>query len=338
MTHENPVPNRRILGKPSGYLIGRATAQAPATCGELVQGMTGGADFLVTCPINQFAGATVTLRAGDGAGRQCRDNGSSSGDADSDADEAAVRGVAHRPKTRRAVALALPEIARRAGIAAPLRAEVSLTGAIPAGKGMGSSSADIAAAVAAAGLAAGCPLPPADIARIALSVEPTDGVMFPGIALFDHRRGRIAESLGPPPPMEAIVIDRGGQVDTLAFNAVDRAAQWSAVADRTEAALELVRAGVRRQDAGLIGRGATVSARAGRPPDAADWVERAIGLAEDIGAAGVNVAHSGTVIGILLDARRRQSKPAYRRAVAEFGDAESVRHFRVIGGGVRLAA
>ena len=320
--------------------IGRATARAPATCGELVQGMTGGADFLVTCPINQFASATVTLRAGDGAGRQRRGNGnsSSSGNADSDADEAAVRGVAHLPKTRRAVALALPEIARRAGIAAPLRAEVSLTGAIPAGKGMGSSSADIAAAVAAAGLAAGCPLPPVDIARIALAVEPTDGVMFPGIALFDHRRGRIAESLGPPPPMEAIVIDRGGQVDTLAFNAVDRAAQWAAVADRTEAALELVRAGVRRQDAGLIGRGATVSARAGRPPDAAAWVERAIGLAEDIGAAGVNVAHSGTVIGILLDARRRQSKPAYRRAVAEFGDAESVRHFRVIGGGVRPAA
>ena len=329
-----------IIHQSSGPFIGRATARAPATCGELVQGMTGGADFLVTCPINQFAGATVTLRAGDGAGRQRRGNGnsSSSGDADSDADEAAVRGVAHLPKTRRAVAMALPEIARRAGIAAPLWAEVSLTGAIPAGKGMGSSSADIAAAVAAAGLAAGCPLPPADIARIALSVEPTDGVMFPGIALFDHRRGRIAESLGPPPPMEAIVIDRGGQVDTLAFNAVDRAAQWAAVADRTEAALELVRAGVRRQDAGLIGRGATVSARAGRPADAADWVERAIGLAEDIGAAGVNVAHSGTVIGILLDARRRQSKPAYRRAVAEFGDAESVRHFRVIGGGVRPAA
>ena len=335
MTHENPVPNRRILRKPSGHLIGQATARAPATCGELVQGMTGGADFLVTCPINQFAYATVTLRADPGTGRQRRGNGD--GNKESDADEAAVRGVAHLPKTRRAVALALPEIARRAGIAAPLRAEVLLTGAIPAGKGMGSSSADIAAAVAAAGLAAGCALSPADIARIALSVEPTDGVMFPGIALFDHRRGRIAESLGPPPPMEAIVIDRGGQVDTLAFNAVDRAAQWAAVADRTEAALEPVHAGVRRQDAGLIGRGATVSARAGRPPDAAAWVERAIGLAEDIGAAGVNVAHSGTVIGILLDARRRQSKPAYRRAVAEFGDAESVRHFRVIGGGVRPA-
>ena len=53
---------------------------------------------------------------------------------------------------------------------------------------------------------------------------------------------------------------------------------------------------------------------------------------------GVNVAHSGTVVGILLDARKRQSKPALRRALAAFGDAESVQHFRVIGGGVREMA
>ena len=199
----------------------------------------------------------------------------------------------------------------------PCGPEVSLTGAIPAGKGMGSSSADIAAAVAAAGLAAGCPLPPVDIARIALSVEPTDGVMFPGIALFDHRRGRIAESLGPPPPMEAIVIDRGGQVDTLAFNAVDRAAQWAAVADRTEAALELVRAGVRRQDAGLIGRGATVSARAGRPAG-----RRRLGGTGHRAGRG----HWPPPASMWPTAERSsascwtpaaaKSKPAYRRAVA----------------------
>ena len=52
-------------------------------------------------------------------------------------------------------------------------------------------------------------------------------------------------------------------------------------------------------------------------------------------AAGINVAHSGTVVGILLDARQRRSKPVYRRALEAFADAESVEHFRLIGGGVR---
>ena len=73
--------------------------------------------------------------------------------------------------------------------------------------------------------------------------------------------------------------------------------------------------------AALVGRGATISARAGHPSGAGEWIERAIALADEIGAAGVNTAHSGTVTGILLDAWRRQSKPAYRRARAAFPDA-----------------
>ena len=330
MTRNNISRQQNAVCQPvGGAVIGTATMLAPGTCGELVQGMTGGVNFLVTCPVNQFSRVTVTLRADgvpDNADPAVPDNAGP---------DHSVRGVDHRPKTRRAVALALPRIALMAGISADLAAAVSVSSPLPAGKGMGSSSADITAAVAAAAAAAGIALPPSEIAEIALAVEPTDGVMFPGIALFDHRRGRIAQSLGPPPPMEAIIIDRGGQLDTLEFNAVDRTAQWQAVAAQTDAALELVRAGIRRNDAALIGRGATISARAGHPPGAGAWLERAIALAEEISAAGVNAAHSGTVIGILLDARRRHSKPAYRRARAAFPDAADIHHCRIIGGGAR---
>ncbi len=301
----------------SGDVIGTATASAPGTCGELVQGMTGGVHFLVTCPINQFSRATATLRIG------------ASGRAD-----VAVRGIDHLPKARQAVAAALEKLAPNLGIST-LTAEVAITNPIPAGKGMGSSSADITAAVGAIGLAAGQPFSPESIAEIALSVEPTDGVMFPGVALFDHRCGSIAESLGAPPPMEVIVIDTGGAVDTLEFNRVDRTALWEKVASRTDEALELVREGIRRGDPALVGRGATISARAGHLPAMAEWVDRAAAFAESESAAGINVAHSGTVVGILLDARERRSKPVYRRAVEAFADAESVGHFRVIGGGVR---
>ncbi len=283
--------------------------------------MTGGVDFLVTCPINQFSRATVTLRAGSGS---YGDGGNGP----------AVRGVEHLPKTCRAVAIALGELTARVGIPG-LTADVVVANPIPPGKGMGSSSADIAAALGALGKAAGAEFTPEDIARIALSVEPTDGVMFPGIALFDHRRGSVVESLGPPPAMEVIVIDPGGVVDTLEFNRVDRTAQWRKIADRTAEALELVREGVRRGDAGLVGRGATVSALAGHPPDAGEWARRAASFAEEQKAAGVNIAHSGTVAGILLDAGERRSKPVYRRAQEAFSDAERVDHFRVIGGGVR---
>ncbi len=290
---------------------------APGTCGELVQGMTGGSHFLVTCPINQFSRATATLRI-----PQTGPPGIS------------VTGICHLSKTERAVTIALQQLAAPAGMAS-LNAEITIANPIPAGKGMGSSSADIAAAVGAVGIAAGRPFSPESISKIALSVEPTDGVMFPGIALFDHRCGSVAESLGMPPPMEAIVVDTGGTVDTLEYNEIDRTLQWKKIAASTDEALALVREGVRRADVELVGRGATISARAGHPPEVAEWVERAAAFADEEGTAGINVAHSGTVVGILLDARQRRSKPVYRRALGAFADAESVQHFRVIGGGVR---
>ena len=300
---------------PVDKLIGTATALAPGTCGELVQGIADGADFLVTCPINQFSRATVTLHSGDPSGLR-------------------VRGLDHLPKTQQAVSIALEELTPQLGIS-DLSAQVSIANPIPAGKGMGSSSADITAAIGALGHAAGRPFPPEDIARIALSVEPTDGVMFPGITLFDHRRGSAVESLGPPPAMEVIVIDPGGVVDTLEFNRIDRTAQWRQIADRTAEALALVREGILRSDAGLVGRGATISALAGHPPASSQWVARAADFAEEHSAAGINVAHSGTVVGILLDALQRRSKPVYRHAQQAFADAETVAHFRIIGGGVR---
>ena len=298
-------------------ILGTASCLAPGTCGELVQGMTGGVDFLVTCPINQFSRATVTVSRSDGPGDQ-------------------VRGIDHLLKTRQAVTATLARLGRCLGVPG-LVADVEVANPIPVGKGMGSSSADITAAVCATGKAAGFDLPPDAIAKIALAVEPTDGVMFPGIVMLDHRKGKIVDLLGAPPPMEVIVIDRGGQVDTLEFNRVDREEHWRSVASATGQALELVREGIRRCDPGLVGRGATISARAGRPDDAGPWVEQAVNFAAEIGAVGVNVAHSGTVIGILLDARKRHSKPAFREALIEFAAAESVQHYRMIGGGVREA-
>ena len=295
--------------------LGTAAVLAPGTCGELVQGMTGNVDFLVTCPINQFSRATVKLSRSAVPGTQ-------------------VRGIDHLPKSRQAVNATLARLSQCMGIPG-LVADVTVANPIPVGKGMGSSSADITAAVCATGKAAGIEFSPESVASIALAVEPTDGVMFPGIAMFDHRHGKIVELLGSPPPMEVIVIDRGGQVDTLEFNRVERAEHWRSVTDATTEALELVREGIRRSDPELVGRGTTISARVGRPDEAAPWVERAVEFADVIGAVGVNVAHSGTVVGVLLDARKRQSKPAYREAQREFPTAASVQHFRIVGGGIR---
>lgn len=304
------VPNQGML---PGDILGSATVRAPGSCGELVQGINGDGYFLVSCPVDFYSRVKVELRA-PSAGRAGTE----------------IQTPPGLDKTARAVKATLAHL-KQTGLSA--RAEVS--NPIPKSKGLGSSSADVAAAIAATGLALGCELNPQEIARLALTVEPTDGVMFPGIALFDHREGSTTQSLGPPPPMEIVALDFGGTVDTVEFNRTDRRQTWEAVAAEIGQALDLVRQGVQESDPALVGQGATISAQASEKILPKPQLAQVIAFAETVAAVGVNVAHSGTIIGVLLDARQRRGLSVFRQANRVFPQAEKIHHFRLLGGGVR---
>jgi L-threonine kinase len=108
------------------------------------------------------------------------------------------------------------------------------------------------------------------------------------------------ESLGPPPPVCILVLDFGGEVDTLAFNAVDRTPQLAVLEAKWREALALVREGLRHGDASLIARGATLSAVTHQELAPHPRFGEAMAFARKEGAFGVNIAHSGTVIGLLF--------------------------------------
>ncbi len=289
-------------------LIGSATVRAPGVCGELAQGVIDGTHFLVTCPVDFYSRVKVDLYSG-GPGVEAPE--------DCDKSAAAVR--------RTLATLNNPGV----------RAKITINNPIPRGKGMASSSADLAAAIAATGLALGEELSPDRIAQIALSIEPTDGIMIPGLALFDHRAGTIRESLGPPPPMEIVALDLGGTVDTVQFNMVDRFQRWQSVDEQTTEALRLLRLGIANEDPVLVGQGASISADASQTVLAKPRLAEVKEFAESVGAVGVNVGHSGTIMGVLLDARERRGKSTYHKAKEAFPDAEAVYHFRLLGGGVQ---
>ena len=289
-------------------LLGSAIVRAPGVCGELAQGVIEGIHFLVTCPVDFYSRVKVDVYS-DGPGVEAPQ--------DCEKAAAAVRRTLFHLKN------------------AKVRAKLSINNPIPRGKGMASSSADLAAAIAATGLALGEEISPYQIAQIALSIEPTDGIMIPGVALFDHRAGIIRESLGPPPPMEIVALDLGGTVDTVQFNLVDRFQRWESVDEQTGEALRLLRRGIEEQDPALVGRGASISAEASQTVLAKPRLAEVKEFAESVGAVGVNVGHSGTIMGVLLDARKRRGKSTYHKALSAFPDAESVYHFRLLGGGVQ---
>ena len=286
--------------------IGSATARAPGVCGVLAQGVLGDMPFSVTCPVDFFSRVHVELRE-DGPG---------------------VDAPGDCRKTLAAVRRTLAKLRR-----AKLRADVRVNSPIPRGRGLGSSSADLSAAIAATAMALGEELSPYDIAQIALSVEPTAGVMMPGLALFDHRAGMVRESLGAPPPMEIVALDFGGSPGS---SLDDTTRRWRAVADRTDEALGLLRRGIEDRSPALVGQGATVATEAAARIEPRPRLDELVAFARGVGAVGVNGGQQEGVSGVLLDATQRRGKSTYLKARQAFPDAETVYHFRLLGGGVQL--
>ena len=249
-----------------------AAVALPATCGELVQGTYEGVTALVSCPIARYSTARVALQPGE------------AGEAPPDAPKAAAAvraGLAFR---------------RRLDLGARLRLE----GDIPRGRGYGSSTADVAGALYAVGEALGQPFSAEDVARLAVSIEPSDSVMFPQLTLFDHRGASFFEVLGAAPPLTVLVLDPGGEVDTIAFNRLNHREALRKLAAQHREAFDLLRQGVRAGDAAAVGAAATLSARAHEAILPNPLLETAIWLACQVRALGVCRAHSGTLLGILL--------------------------------------
>lgn len=288
-------------------VLARGVASAPGTCGELAQGMLDGTPVMATCPIDLFSTATVELYEGRNQ----------------------VLGPVRSPKARRAVELTLTLLGR-----SDLDARLDIESKLPRRKGMASSTADIVAAIGATATALNVEISIIQQAELALSIEPSDGIMLPGIALFDYKRGQIARALGTPPDVRVLVLEFKGVVDTESFNSVDRNSALQRQAARLRAALELIASGIETGDCESIARGATQSALAYQEVLPKPQLPAVLALGRSAGALGVNVAHSGTVIGLLFAGDEDRLAWAVAQAQMRLSGLTAVHNHRLIGGGV----
>lgn len=249
-----------------------AVAIAPGSCGELVQGIVNGRYFLVTCPISWYSEVEIIPDAIGHLADHQRKLG-----------QAVHRWLSSHDHAER------PFIAR-------------VRSALPRGKGMASSSADIAAACVAIAKAMDATVSAEEIAAIAVAIEPSDGIFFPGIVAFDHVQGSWHTSLGEPPPMTLAVFDTGGRIDTLRFNQRKDLYELNCQKEAAVArAYDLVAEGLKQGLPKMIGEGATLSALANQIIVEKRGLEKAVECIGEYGAVGVNAAHSGTVVGVLFD-------------------------------------
>ncbi|WP_121661715.1 GHMP family kinase ATP-binding protein [Metabacillus litoralis] len=176
---------------------------------------------------------------------------------------------------------------------------IYLASNIPRGKGMASSSADLVAAMKA--VAEGCFLDVNNeiLSTIATEIEPTDGVMYENVVAYNYKNGSLMESFGNLPPFDLIGIDIGGYIDTIQFNQ-QRKTYSRHDLKAFHHAFHLIRTGIQSQNLSSICQASTISAKINEkilPKKYFDEMEKLAASCQ----GGVVVAHSGTMIGILLD-------------------------------------
>ncbi|WP_369179553.1 GHMP family kinase ATP-binding protein [Streptomyces mutabilis] len=208
-----------------------------------------------------------------------------------------------RSKARTAAVLAMRECSARLG-EEPCGGELTLTGDLPVGLGMGSSTSDVIATVRAVADSWGLLLPPETIARLAVRAEGASDPLMHGSRplLFAQREGRVLEALGPAlPPAVVVGCALGGSepVDTLALPVLVQDGDLTAY----EHLRRMLRRAVTDADTALLGRVSTASARLRQRVLRHQEFPALTGIADSVGAVGVQIAHSGNVAGILFDPR-----------------------------------
>jgi uncharacterized protein involved in propanediol utilization len=180
--------------------------------------------------------------------------------------------------------------------------EISIDSAVPEAKGCGSSTADCIAAANAAADAVNRSLSEDELARLVVEAEvASDNFMFRRAVLFAHREGVVLEDYAKHlPKVEILGVDTAPSsfVETLIYPpAVYSWRQLQSFVALTSA----LRRAVCKQDIYLLGRVATASANINQEFLPKPLFPEIRMLAERTGALGVAVAHSGTVLSILLD-------------------------------------
>lgn len=273
---------KKVTPRPPGALRDEAREKGArvgvgrcfGTFGELLQGVLPdrGREFLVTLPISRYSTATFTALSG--------------------TREICVY-PSHKEKSRRLAEELLHAFGLNSG------GFLSIHSELPAGKGYASSSADMVATARAIQSAFGASISRSSLARVMSSIEPSDGVMYPGIVSFYHREGVLGKSLGYLPPLTIVGLDEGGQVDTVEFNARPkpfgrtRGVEYEGLLLGTERALA-------SRNLRAVGEISTRSAILNQEILPKTYLDLFLDMRRRYDALGVVAAHSGTHLGLLL--------------------------------------
>jgi uncharacterized protein involved in propanediol utilization len=201
---------------------------------------------------------------------------------------------------------------------------VSIASAVPRGIGMGSSTADVTATIRAVANFHGVTPSAEEIAKLAVQAElASDPIMIDDrLVLFAHRDGVVLETFGRRfPPMVVVGCDADPYANGIDTVALSPAAYTVDDIDTFRHLRAELRAAVARGDVARLGRVATASALISQRFLAKPTFEFLLDTCRRCGGCGVQVAHSGTVAGIIFDPSRDGAAGRIERCLDRISNA-----------------
>ena len=246
----------------------------PGSCGEFVQGILDNNEYLVSYAIDKYSKAIIEER---------KDN------------------IKLGPKKSR---MAIEEVFKHFNLDLSFTKNLSLEiiSEIPVGKGMASSTADIGATIKATLNLLNKNMTQREISKLASKIEPTDSIYINENCIFDPLKGEVKRVLGNISNVNVLVLEPDEKLNTIELrNNKDYQNIKLKNKDIMDIAFEGLEEGFKNNDLKLIGEACTISSIANENIHKKEYLSEIIKISNDYGAYGVNIAHSGTVVGIILD-------------------------------------
>ncbi|EGD6751521.1 GHMP kinase [Salmonella enterica] len=203
--------------------------------------------------------------------------------------------------------------------------------------GMGNKE-DIAATAVATAHHLGHSLDETTLAQLCVSIEPTDSTVFHQLTLFDHNNAATQIACEPPPPIDLLVLESPVTLRTQDYHRLPRQQKLIASSATLQQAWNLVQEACITQNPLRLGEAATLSAIASQTLLPKPGFTALLSLVEECDLYGLNVAHSGSVVGLMLDRKRHD----IARLKGKLAEKKLTRHWpkqhllKMVTGGVKL--
>ena len=252
----------------------KAYGICPASCGEFVQGIVDNEEYLCSYAIDMYS--TVML-------------------------EEKTQNINLGPfKSRKAIEKVFDKF--KLPLKETNNISLNINSEIPVGKGMASSTADIGATIRATLALIEKKLSSEEISKLAAEIEPTDSIFIEKNSIFNPLDGSVIKYLGNIINAKVVILEPKKTLDTMKIRNTPNYKKTK-MENRhiIKESFYLLEEGIRKNDLNLIGKACSLSSMANENIHKKEFLQKIMEISSKYGAYGVNIAHSGTVVGILID-------------------------------------